>query len=57
MDNPTFERDTVSNPAKEGVMLSGGGQLQQKASKLTNAQHFSHLPKRSPVDLEFINIS
>ncbi|CAN9502247.1 unnamed protein product [Ophioblennius macclurei] len=57
MDNPTFERDTVNIPVEEGVMCRGGGQLQQEASTVTDAQQFSHLPKRSPVDLEFINIS
>ncbi|XP_051814074.1 ATP-binding cassette sub-family G member 4-like isoform X2 [Acanthochromis polyacanthus] len=73
MDNKALEPDSVSLPMEEAVMCNGGSQplaqpqLQQEASflthlkkvenQITDAQHFSHLPKRSAVDLEFINVS
>uniref|UniRef100_A0A3B5B1K8 ATP-binding cassette sub-family G member 4-like n=1 Tax=Stegastes partitus TaxID=144197 RepID=A0A3B5B1K8_9TELE len=73
MDNKALEPDSVSLPMEEAVLCNGGSppvaqpQLQQDASMLTHlkkvenqitdAQRFSHLPKRSAVDLEFINVS
>ena len=71
MDNKALEPDAVSIPMEEAVMCNGGSQpqpqQQQEASMLTHlkkvenqiteAQRFSHLPKRSAVDLEFIDLS
>uniref|UniRef100_A0A671UY78 ATP-binding cassette, sub-family G (WHITE), member 4b n=1 Tax=Sparus aurata TaxID=8175 RepID=A0A671UY78_SPAAU len=66
-----LEPDSVSIPMEEAVVCNGGSQpqaqQQQEASMLihlkkvenqiTEAQRFSHLPKRSAVDLEFTDIS
>lgn len=69
MDNKALEPDSVSIPMEEAIMCNGGSQpqQQQEASMLTHlkkvenditeAQRFSHLPKRSAVDLEFIDLS
>ncbi|XP_068561911.1 ATP-binding cassette sub-family G member 4-like isoform X2 [Cebidichthys violaceus] len=66
MDNKALEPDCVSVPVDETVVCNGGVQ-QQDASMLTHlkkvenhiteAQRFSHLPKRSAVDLEFSDLS
>uniref|UniRef100_A0A669BEJ1 ATP-binding cassette, sub-family G (WHITE), member 4b n=1 Tax=Oreochromis niloticus TaxID=8128 RepID=A0A669BEJ1_ORENI len=68
-----LELDSVSLPMEEVVICNGDSQpaaqpqLQQEVSMLTHlkkvenqiteAQRFTHLPRRSAVDLEFINIS
>lgn len=73
MDNKALELDSVSLPMEEVVICNGDSQpaaqpqLQQEVSMLTHlkkvenqiteAQRFTHLPRRSAVDLEFINIS
>ncbi|KAM4743130.1 ATP-binding cassette sub-family G member 4-like [Anableps anableps] len=73
MDNKALEPDSVGIPLEETVVCNGGcltlaqSQLQQEPSmwahlnkaenQITDGQCFSHLPKRSAVDLEFIDIS
>lgn len=72
MENKALEPDTVSIPMEEAIMCNGGSQpqahpQQQEASMLTHlkkvenqiteAQRFSHLPKRSAVDLDFTDLS
>ncbi|XP_037829300.1 ATP-binding cassette sub-family G member 4-like isoform X1 [Kryptolebias marmoratus] len=73
MDNKALEPDCVSIPMEETVLCNGGGQslvqsqlprepsvlahLKKVENQISNAQCFSHLPKRSAVDLEFINVS
>jgi len=73
MDNEALEPDSVHIPMEEAIMCNGGSQLlaqpqlQQEPSilahlkkvenQITDAQRFSHLPNRSAVDLEFINVS
>ena len=71
MDNKALEPDSVSIPMEEAIVCNGGSQpqaqQQQEASMLihlkkvenqiTEAQRFSHLPKRSAVDLEFTDLS
>ncbi|KAM3874882.1 ATP-binding cassette sub-family G member 4-like isoform 2-T2 [Diretmus argenteus] len=73
MAEEAVEPESVSIPMEEAVMCNGGGQpqappqQQQEASMLTHlkkvenqiteAQRFSHLPKRSAVDLEFTDLS
>lgn len=61
MDNKALEPDSVSLPMEEPIMCNGGGQPQQHLKKvenqITEAQRFSHLPKRSAVDLEFVDLS
>ncbi|XP_061576131.1 ATP-binding cassette sub-family G member 4-like isoform X2 [Cololabis saira] len=73
MDNKALEPDSVSISMEEAVMCNGGCQplaqthLHQEPSRLarlkkvenaiSDPQRFSHLPKRSAVDLEFINLS
>ncbi|KAM7399826.1 hypothetical protein PAMP_019070 [Pampus punctatissimus] len=73
MENKALEPDSVSIHMEETIMCNGGSQAlaqpqqQQEASKLTHlkkvenhiteAQRFSHLPKRSAVDLEFTDLS
>ncbi|KAM9733446.1 ATP-binding cassette sub-family G member 4-like isoform 1-T1 [Menidia menidia] len=73
MDNKALEPDSVSIPMEEVVMCNGGSQplapsqlqrepsilthLKKVENQITDAQRFSHLPKRSAVDLEFINVS
>lgn len=61
MDNKALEPDSVSLPMEETNTCNGGGQPQQHIKKVENqiseAQRFSHLPKRSAVDLEFIDLS
>ncbi|MEQ2282611.1 ATP-binding cassette sub- G member 4 [Ameca splendens] len=73
MDNKALESDSVSIPMEETVVCNGGSQplaqsqLQQEPpmsahlskveNQITDGQCFSHLPKRSSVDLEFIDVS
>lgn len=69
MDNKALEPDSVSIPMEEAIMCNGGGQPQQQQeasmlthlkkveNQITEAQRFSHLPKRSAVDLEFSDLS
>lgn len=61
MDNKAMEPDSVSLPVEEPIVCNGGGQPQQHLEKvenqITEAQRFSHLPKRSAVDLEFTDLS
>ncbi|KAF1393629.1 hypothetical protein PFLUV_G00018030 [Perca fluviatilis] len=69
MDNKALEPESVSVHMEEVIMCNGGSQpqQQQEASMLTHlkkvenqiseAQRFSHLPKRSAVDLEFNDLS
>uniref|UniRef100_A0A3B5LJ00 ABC transporter domain-containing protein n=1 Tax=Xiphophorus couchianus TaxID=32473 RepID=A0A3B5LJ00_9TELE len=73
MDNKALEPDSVDIPMEETVVCSGGclslaqTQLQQEPSmwahlnkvenQITDGQCFFHLPKRSAVDLEFIDVS
>lgn len=60
MDNKALEPDTVSLPVEESIVCNGSGQPQQRLKKVENqtteAQRFSHLPKRSAVDLEFADL-
>lgn len=71
MDNHALEPESVSIPmdTMEAIICNGGSQTQQQQeasmlthlkkveNQITDAQHFSHLPKRSAVDLEFIDLS
>lgn len=69
MDNKALEPDSVSIAMEEAIMCNGGSQPQQQQeasllthlkkveNQITEAQRFSHLPKRSAVDLEFIDLS
>ncbi|KAM8853418.1 ATP-binding cassette sub-family G member 4-like [Synchiropus picturatus] len=72
MDNKALEPDSVSIPMEDGVTCNGAGQqlhpphnqdtsmlthLKKVENQITEAQRFSHLPKRSAVDLEFNDLS
>lgn len=69
MDNKALELDSVSIPMEDAIMCNGGSQtaqaqdgsmlthLKKVENQITEAQRFSHLPKRTPVDLEFIDLS
>ncbi|XP_004538008.1 ATP-binding cassette sub-family G member 4 [Maylandia zebra] len=73
MDNKALELDSVSLPMEEVVICNGDSQpaaqpqpqqevsmlthLKKVENQITEAQRFTHLPRRSAVDLEFINIS
>ncbi|XP_015247777.1 PREDICTED: ATP-binding cassette sub-family G member 4-like [Cyprinodon variegatus] len=69
MENKALEPDNVSIPMEETAVCNGGSQtqLQQESSMLavlnkvdnqiTDGHHFSHLPKRTAVDIEFIDVS
>ncbi len=68
MDNKALEPDSVSIPVEEAIICNGGSQQQQQEASMSNhlkkvespiteAQQFSHLPKRSAVDLEFTDLS
>ncbi|KAK5905146.1 hypothetical protein CesoFtcFv8_006641 [Champsocephalus esox] len=69
MDNKALEPDSLSIPMEETIVCNGDGQPQQQQevsilthlkkveNQITEAQRFSHLPKRSAVDLEFNNVS
>lgn len=69
MDNKALELDSVSIPMEDAIMCNGGSQpaqvqdgsalthLKKVENHITEAQRFSHLPKRTPVDLEFIDLS
>nr|XP_054593914.1 ATP-binding cassette sub-family G member 4 [Nothobranchius furzeri] len=73
MDNKALEPDCVTLSMEETVFCNGASQplalpqlpqdpslfdhMKKVESQMTDAQCFSHLPKRSPVDLEFINVS
>lgn len=69
MDNHALEPESVSIPMDEAIICNGGSQPQQQQeasmlthlkkveNQITDAQRFSHLPKRSAVDLEFIDLS
>uniref|UniRef100_A0A8C6SB83 ATP-binding cassette, sub-family G (WHITE), member 4b n=1 Tax=Neogobius melanostomus TaxID=47308 RepID=A0A8C6SB83_9GOBI len=68
MDNKALEPDSVSLPIEDSVTCNGNGTIQQHESTTktslkkvhkhhTEAQRFSHLPKRSAVDLEFKDLS
>lgn len=61
MDNKAMEPDSVSLPMEEPIVCNGSRQPQQHLKKvenqITEAQRFSHLPKRSAVDLEFTDLS
>ncbi|XP_024113933.1 ATP-binding cassette sub-family G member 4 [Oryzias melastigma] len=69
MDNKALEPDSANVPIEGAITCNGGGHppLQPEPSMGLNlkrmqkhfvaAPHFSHLPQRSSVDLEFINVS
>lgn len=60
MDNKAMEPDSVSLPMEEPIVCNGGQpqqHLKKVENQITEAQRFSHLPKRSAVDLEFDDLS
>ncbi|XP_057694967.1 ATP-binding cassette sub-family G member 4-like isoform X2 [Corythoichthys intestinalis] len=65
MDNKALEPDCVSISMEDSIICNGGAQKQEASmlklkkvqNQITEAQRFTHLPKRSPVDLEFNDIS
>uniref|UniRef100_A0A674MVW5 ATP-binding cassette, sub-family G (WHITE), member 4b n=1 Tax=Takifugu rubripes TaxID=31033 RepID=A0A674MVW5_TAKRU len=60
MDNKALEPDSVSLPMEEPIVCNGGQpqqHLKKVENQITEAQRFSHLPKRSAVDLEFVDLS
>ncbi|XP_061683188.1 ATP-binding cassette subfamily G member 4-like [Syngnathoides biaculeatus] len=65
MENKALELDSVSISMEASIICNGATQKQETSvlklkkfeNQLTQAQRFTHLPKRSPVDLEFIDIS
>ncbi|XP_068174313.1 ATP-binding cassette sub-family G member 4-like isoform X2 [Antennarius striatus] len=71
MDNKALEPDAVSITMEEDLMCNGNSQpqfpqlqetslqmhLKKVENQISETQHFSHLPKRSAVDLEFIDLS
>lgn len=59
MDNKAMEPDSVSLPVEEPVVPNGQPQqhLKKVENQISEAQRFSHLPKRSAVDLEFADLS
>ncbi|XP_077578367.1 ATP-binding cassette subfamily G member 4-like isoform X2 [Stigmatopora nigra] len=65
MDNKALEPDSVSIAMDDSIICNGVAQkheasmlkLKKVENRITEAQRFTHLPKRSPVDLEFIDIS
>ncbi|CAL1570890.1 unnamed protein product [Knipowitschia caucasica] len=68
LDNKGLELDSVSVPIDDPHMCNGNGMIQQQDTgclshlkkvnnQLNEAQYFTHLPKRSAVDLEFKDLS
>lgn len=66
MDNKALDTESVNIPMEEAIICNGGSQQQEASmlnhlkkveNQITEAQQFSHLPKRSAVDLEFIDLS
>ncbi|XP_019716974.1 ATP-binding cassette sub-family G member 4-like [Hippocampus comes] len=65
MENKALEPDSVGISMEDSIICNGGTQQQEASmlkqkkveNQLKEAQRFTHLPKRSPVDLEFIDIS
>ncbi|KAM6959099.1 ATP-binding cassette sub-family G member 4b [Aplochiton taeniatus] len=57
MADKTAEPESASIPMEETTVCNGGAHMKKVENHITEAQRFSHLPKRSAVDLQFTDVS